>query len=58
MTAAKKQIANFKTAARELGCSDDKNVFEEKLRRIARTKPKPKTGTRNISLKKRSREPC
>ena len=39
------QRARFIDAARELGCNDDKDAFEEKLKRVAkakRTGSKPK----------------
>lgn len=43
MTATKpKQIERFKQAARELGCDENEAAFEDKLRRIAKPKRKPK----------------
>jgi hypothetical protein len=35
------QIDRFKEAARQLGCDEDEAAFDEKLRQIARQKPKP-----------------
>ncbi len=35
------QIERFKETARALGCDEDETVFDEKLRVIARQKPKP-----------------
>ncbi|WP_114395069.1 hypothetical protein [Oleisolibacter albus] len=37
------QIKRFQDAARELGCDEDEAAFEDKLRRIAKGKPKPET---------------
>ena len=34
------QIKKFKKAARELGCDEDEAAFEEKLKRLAKAKPK------------------
>ena len=34
------QVQKFKDAARELGCDEDESTFEERLRRLAKTKPK------------------
>jgi hypothetical protein len=38
----KDQAERFKEAARELGADDDEDAFNEKLRRLARQKPKGK----------------
>jgi hypothetical protein len=38
----KPQNERFIEAARELGCDEDEAAFDEKLRRIATAKPKPK----------------
>jgi hypothetical protein len=35
------QLDKFKSAARELGCDEGEAAFEDKLRRIAKVKPKP-----------------
>lgn len=35
------QIERFREAAREHGCDEDEAAFDEKLKRIARQKPKP-----------------
>lgn len=35
------QSKKFLDAARELGCDEDEAAFEDKLRRIAKVKPKP-----------------
>jgi len=35
------QIERFKETARQLGCDEDEAAFDEKLRQIARAKPKP-----------------
>lgn len=35
------QATKFINAARELGCGEDLTAFEDKLRRIAKVKPKP-----------------
>ena len=32
---------DFKSVARRLGCDEDKAAFEEKLKKIAKAKPKP-----------------
>ncbi len=37
---APSQRARFIEAARELGCDDDKDAFEAKLKRLAKAKPK------------------
>lgn len=34
------QYQKFQDAARELGCDEDEGAFEDKLRRIAKVKPK------------------
>ncbi len=36
------QSKRFIETARELGCDEDEAAFDEKLRRIATAKPKPK----------------
>jgi hypothetical protein len=41
-TSASDQHKRFVETARELGCDEDKERFEEQLRRIATAKPKPK----------------
>lgn len=43
-----KQLERFKRAARELGCDESEDRFNEKLKRIAREggKTKPKSGKR------------
>ena len=40
----KPQSERFIETARELGCDEDEAAFDEKLKRIATVKPKPKTG--------------
>jgi hypothetical protein len=32
---------DFESVARRLGCDEDKAAFEEKLKKIAKAKPKP-----------------
>jgi len=53
------QSKRFIETARELGCDEDEAAFDEKLRRIATAKPKPKaierTPRRPRSIKKDSR---
>jgi hypothetical protein len=53
------QSRRFIETARELGCDEDEAAFDEKLRRIATAKPKPKaierTPRRPRSIKKDSR---
>jgi hypothetical protein len=39
------QVDRFREIARALECDEDKERFEEKLRRIAKAKPKPKSET-------------
>jgi hypothetical protein len=41
-TQQRNQRERFIETARELGCDEDEAAFEEKLRRIATVKPKPK----------------
>ena len=41
MTDDKNQIDKFKTAARDLECDDDEKVFKDRLRKLAKPKPKP-----------------
>lgn len=36
-----KQIGRFKEAALRIGCDEDEAVFDEKLKAIAKQKPKP-----------------
>lgn len=36
-----RQRERFERVARELGCDEDEAAFDEKLRRIAKAKPKP-----------------
>ena len=36
------QIDRFKQLARELECDDDEAVFDEKLKKLAQSKPQPK----------------
>lgn len=36
----KKQVENFKRVARELGCDESEDRFNENLKRIAKAKPK------------------
>jgi hypothetical protein len=36
-----KQIERFKQTARELGADESENAFENKLKQIAKVKPKP-----------------
>jgi hypothetical protein len=50
------QYKRFVETARELGCDEDEAAFEEKLRRIATVKPKPKATT-NAKRARRSRTP-
>lgn len=40
--AGKTQSERFIEAARALGCDEDEAAFDEKLKRIAQAKPKPK----------------
>ncbi|MFD1623917.1 hypothetical protein [Azospirillum griseum] len=40
------QHQKFMDAARELGCDEDEAAFEDKLRRIAKVKPKPEADTK------------
>lgn len=35
------QVEKFKEAARELGCDESKERFDDALRKIAKAKPKP-----------------
>jgi hypothetical protein len=37
----KKQVEHFIEKARELGCDEDEAAFEERVRKIAKAKPKP-----------------
>ena len=37
------QFDRFKETARQLECDEDKERFEEKLKRIAKAKPPPKS---------------
>jgi hypothetical protein len=37
----KAQIDRFKETARHLGCDEEEAAFDEKLKAIARQKPKP-----------------
>jgi hypothetical protein len=46
MAETKTQAAKFKEAARELGCDESEEAFDEKLRVIARQKPKEPSGPR------------
>lgn len=39
----KRQIDRFKEVARALGCDEDEAAFDEKLKGIARQKPKPES---------------
>jgi hypothetical protein len=39
-TPPKRQIDRFKEAARQLGTDDDEAAFNERLRRLAKQKPK------------------
>ena len=55
-TDQKPQRERFIETARELGCDEDEAAFEEKLRRIATVKPKPKATT-NAKRARRSRTP-
>ena len=40
MTDDKQQLDRFKEAARKLGCDEDEKAFDEKLKGIAKRKPK------------------
>ena len=40
----KPQLDKFKEAARDLECDDDDLRFKERLRRLAKTKPKEANG--------------
>jgi hypothetical protein len=40
----KSQIDKFKEAARDLGCDESEQAFEEKLKRIAKAKKRPDEG--------------
>ena len=42
MTTKKNQVEKFKKVARELGVDEDEAAFDEKLKRLAKTKPKKK----------------
>jgi len=47
------QIRAFRKAARELGCDESEERFQEALRTVAKQKPKSKL-TRSSSTRKRS----
>jgi hypothetical protein len=53
--ATQTQHERFIETARELGCNEDEAAFEEKLRRIATVKPKPKPRSSG-PLRKRSQD--
>jgi hypothetical protein len=36
------QVDRFIETARKLGCDEDEGAFEEKLKRVAKARPKPK----------------
>jgi hypothetical protein len=38
------QVSRFKEAARELGCDDSEEAFDEALRKVARHRPKDGNG--------------
>ncbi len=40
VTKSRTQSEKFINIARELGCDEDEKAFDDKLRRIAKTKPK------------------
>ena len=42
MTKKKSQADKFKEAARDLECDEDEVAFEDRLRRLAKQKPKEK----------------
>jgi hypothetical protein len=44
--ASKSQLQTFKSKARELGCDESEETFDEKLRVIAKQKPKEPTKKR------------
>jgi hypothetical protein len=39
----RKQATAFRKAARELGCDDNEERFQEALRTVAKAKPKPQS---------------
>jgi hypothetical protein len=41
------QVERFIEAARQLGCDEDEKAFEEKLKKIAGHKPKPRSTKRD-----------
>jgi hypothetical protein len=43
----KTQVAAFRRAARELGCDESEERFQEALRTVAKQKPKPKLRTQS-----------
>lgn len=51
MTADKNQAERFKQVARELGCDESEERFNERLKRIAKQKPKAKDGQKSKSEK-------
>jgi len=51
----RKQADRFKEAARELGCDDSENAFDEALRKVARHKPKDEAPKPPKSRKGKSR---
>jgi hypothetical protein len=38
------QIQKFREAARELGCDQSEERFDDALRKVAKAKPKPESG--------------
>ena len=42
---AKRQIDEFRKAARQLGCDESEKLFQTALRTLAKAKPKPKPVT-------------
>ena len=46
---ANSQRERFIETARELGCDEDEAAFDEKLKRIATAKPKPKPSNKKTN---------
>jgi len=54
---AKPQIERFRETARALGCDEDEAAFDEKLKVIARHKPKGNTVNPSAKPKAKQRTP-
>ncbi|MCU4162213.1 hypothetical protein AiwAL_19390 [Acidiphilium sp. AL] len=46
-SSCKTQTDRFKEAARELGCDEDEAAFDDKLRALAKPKPRPSAKPKN-----------